>query len=116
MRKHRLQMQRRPQPPVEPKPPKAAPADVAVDRINQYTCWSCRAVITTVDRNTGVTPAMIACRVTEGCDGTMHSHRYTVDQALTPDWEWYKPAKLPKGEMRQHVEMGGLLLRKIEAK
>jgi len=116
MTKHRLQMQRRNIPIVQPKPPKAAPEDVTSRRINQYTCWTCGGVITTIDRNTGVTPAMLACRATEGCDGTMNSHRYTVDQNLTPDYEWYKPAKLPRDhDMRQYIEMGGLIIRKIES-
>ena len=46
----------------------------------------------------------------------MFSSMYRVAPYLTPEWEWYKPEKLPKGEMREHVQMGGLLLRKIEAK
>lgn len=85
-----------------------------VPRINQYTCWTCGGVITTIDRDKGVTPAMLACRATEGCEGTMHSHRYQVSPTLKPDHEWYKPAKLPKDrEMQQYIEMGGLVVRKI---
>lgn len=86
-------------------------------RINQYTCTSCSGVITTIDRDHGVTPFMLACRATEGCHGTMHSHLYRVAPGLTPDHEWYKPTSL-KGltaGMRDHVEMGGLLIRKIES-
>lgn len=85
------------------------------NRVNQYTCSTCRGVITTFDRDFGTTPAMMACRATDGCDGTMQSARYLVDQTLKPDYEWYKPAKLPRDpNMRQHVQMGGLLLRKAE--
>lgn len=86
-------------------------------RINQYTCTSCGGVITTVDRDSGVTPFMLACRAMDGCYGTMHSHLYRVAPGLTPDHEWYKPTSL-KGltpGMRDHVEMGGLLIRKIES-
>lgn len=83
------------------------------NRINVYTCWTCKGEIITIDRHAGVTPAMLACRATEGCPGTMHSHRYQVDKTLTPEWEWFKPRK-PKGAMREHVEMGGLDIRRIE--
>lgn len=111
--KHRLQMQRRNVPVVEAKLPKADIAEVVSNPINQYTCSSCGGTITTIDRNQGTTPMMLVCRATEGCYGSMRSHGYAVDQNLTPNWEWYKPAKLPKGEMREHVQMGGLLIRKI---
>lgn len=83
-------------------------------RINQYTCQTCGGEIVTIDRHEGVTPAMLACRATPGCEGSMWSHRYQVDKTLTPGWEWYMPEKLPKGVMREHVQMGGLLLRRIE--
>jgi len=82
--------------------------------INQYTCPVCGETITTINRIDGTTPAMITCP-TEGCRGNMHSAYYMVDQDLTPDHEWYKPSKLPRDpDMRQHVKLGGLLLRKIE--
>jgi len=85
------------------------------ERINQYTCRTCGGVITTIDRDEGTTPMMLACRATRGCDGSMFSSMYRVAPYLTPEWEWYRPEKLPKGEMRDYVEAGGLLLRKIEA-
>lgn len=117
MSKQRLQMQRR-RPvswplPVEKDPPLPTPEPA---RINQYVCRSCGGVITTIDRDAGTTPLMLACRATAGCDGTMFSSMYRVAPYLTPEWEWYKPEKLPTGEMRQYIEMGGLLLRKIEGK
>ena len=120
-KKFRLQMQRR-QPvtwnsvAAYAEPTKEVGVSNPRNKINQYTCWTCHGEITTVDRQEGTTPAMLACRVTEGCNGTMHSHRYTCGQNLTPDYEWYKPEKLPRNpDMRLHVEMGGLMLRKIEA-
>jgi hypothetical protein len=118
MGKHRLQMQRRPASWLDFDPTKVVPepADLQPQRINQYTCRTCGGVITTVDRNEGTTPWMLACRATDGCTGSMFSSMYRVAPYLTPEWEWYKPEKLPKGEMREHVQMGGLLLRKIEAK
>lgn len=115
--KHRLQMQwRKPEydRPLPPPPKAAEPEEMTTPRINQYKCRTCGGVITTIDRNAGTTPMMLACRATEGCDGTMFSAMYRVDPNLTPDWEWYKPAKLPKGDIRDYVEAGGLLIRKIE--
>lgn len=83
--------------------------------INQYICQTCGGVITTIDRDDGTTSFMLDCRVTPGCPGRMQSAVYLVDQTLTPNWEWYMPEKLPKERsMRQHVRMGGLLIRKIE--
>ena len=115
MSNKRLQMQRRTKPaPQKPKPMEAAPFDDIAVRINQYRCELCGGVITTIDRHEGVTPMMLACRATEGCPGTSWSRGYTVDQTLTPDYEWYRPAKLPKNhEARQYIEMGGLDIRKI---
>lgn len=113
MKKFRMQMQRRR--PWEIESPKEAPQSAPEGRINQYTCRTCGGVITTIDRDEGTTPMMLVCRATKGCDGSMFSSMYRVAPYLTPEWEWYKPEKLPKGEMREHVQMGGLLLRKIEA-
>ncbi len=108
----KLQMQRRlpfSLQQVEPVEPEKQP-----QRMNQYTCRTCGGVITTVDRDEGVTPMMLACRATKDCTGSMMSSMYRVAPYLTAGWEWYKPAKLPKGEMRDYVESGGLMLRKIE--
>ena len=84
-----------------------------VTRINQYVCDACGGVITTIDFDEGTTPFILGCRATENCGGSMFSRMYQVDQTLTPGWGWYKSKKLPKGVMRNHVKMGGLLLRKI---
>jgi hypothetical protein len=82
------------------------------NRINTYTCKTCRNHIVTEDVNVGTTPMMLACRATPGCSGSMLSGMYKVDQTLVPTHEWYKPAKLPKEPgMREHVKMGGLMLR-----
>ena len=82
---------------------------------NIYTCRKCFGHIVTVDVDEGVTPFMVKCRATAGCDGTMQSSMYRVfDQSMRPDYEWYKPPVLQvlsPGE-RQHVAQGGLLLRK----
>lgn len=112
--KHRLQMQRRNIVMPQPKP---KPQRTTIDRniINFYTCRECGGSIITIDRDDGTTPMMLACRATLACDGTMFSSGYTCDQSLVPDHEWYKPAKLPKGEAREYVQMGGLLIRRIES-
>ena len=92
-----------------------APKAAAPGRLNQYTCRTCGGTITTIDRHEGVTPWSLNCRATEGCDGVMQSHIYRgVDPNTTPEWEWFKPRKLPKGPMYEHVKMGGLDLRRIE--
>jgi hypothetical protein len=86
---------------------------------NIYTCQACFEHIVTVDLDDGVTPFMINCRCTEGCKGMMQSSMYRVfDQTMRAGFEWYKPASsadLPPGS-REHVEQGGLLLRKVGAK
>lgn len=109
--KHRLQMQRR-MPDFKPTMPKSAVSEKPQGRLNQYTCKTCGGVITTIDRDHGTTPMMLACRATKDCDGSMFSAMYQVESNLTPEWEWYKPVKA-KGADREYVEMGGLLLRKI---
>ena len=86
-------------------------------KINRYYCRECYGFITTIqegDAINGTTPMMLSCRVTDRCEGTMISSMYRVDQNLEPTHEWYKPAKLPKDPaMRQHIEMGGLMLRTV---
>lgn len=82
--------------------------------INQYTCQTCGGIITTVDRDEGTTPFMLNCRATPGCSGTMRSAMYQVDQSLSPTFEWYKPTgKIRNRDLREHVQMGGLLIRPI---
>lgn len=85
-------------------------------KINQYTCQLCGGHIVTIDRDEGTTAMLLGCRATPGCKGSMVSEMYQVDQTLTPDHEWYKPHKVPRDPgMRDHVQRGGLLLRKIES-
>lgn len=83
---------------------------------NIYTCSICRGHIVTRDREEGVTPFMISCKATENCKGMMQSSMYRVfDGSMAATYEWYKPLDmrgLSAGE-REHVSMGGLLLRKM---
>lgn len=82
-------------------------------KLNQYTCEGCGAVITTIDRDEGTTPMFLDCRSEKPCGGRMVSSMYQVDQWLQPTHEWYKPAGKVPPVYREHVEMGGLLIRKI---
>lgn len=113
-------------------------------RTNLYTCQVCHGSIVTVDLVDGTTPFMIGCRVhphdaklceneehlsldelrvlydTLKCKGMMHSSFYRVPKGSPdPTWEWYKPdaeeyATLSKATREDHVDRGGLLLRRIK--
>ena len=94
-----------------------------VGRENVYTCPKCGGYTVTVDVDDGVTPFLLNCRASgeEGkCDGKATSAFYPKSprppRIPPPAWEWYAPsaeetAKLSPG-MRDHVEQGGLLIRK----
>lgn len=88
-----------------------------IGKINQYTCQTCGETITTIDRDEGTTPFMLDCFATQNCSGTMQSHLYLVDQMLKPNFEWYKPdlksLKNRKRHLREHVALGGLLIRPL---
>lgn len=85
--------------------------------INTYRCDACAQEVVTVDREEGVTPSMIVCRITEGCIGAMHSSFYQADQSLQPTYEWRKPTGIEyrrlNAGMRRHVDKGGMLLFRI---
>lgn len=85
---------------------------------NMYVCDRCSGHIITVDLEKGVTPFLICCEVTAGCDGMMKSSLYRVyDQSVRASHEWYRPTlieRLKPGE-KDHVRKGGLLLRKVAA-
>ncbi len=85
---------------------------------NIYTCEKCLDHIVTVDIDDGVTPFMIDCRCTEGCDGMMTSSMYRVfEQKMKAGWEWYRPVDTEGmgAWTKDHVEKGGLILRKAGA-
>lgn len=85
-------------------------------RKNIYTCDTCFDHIVTVDLEDGVTPFMLRCRATDRCKGMMRSSMYRVfDQTMKAGFEWFRPSIValePVG-VREHVEKGGLLLRKV---
>ena len=95
-----------------------------IGRENVYTCEKCGAMLTTVDRDAGVTPFMIGCRQRGdfvACDGMMRSACYP--KGPRPPWigppthEWYRPDATETARLgrhtRDHVERGGLFLRPI---
>ena len=83
---------------------------------NGYICQACGGRIVTIDIDDGVTPFAIPCEATEGCKGMMHSAFYTIPQFFDATFEWYKP-ETTEGLLpaeKEHVENGGLLMRKIK--
>lgn len=89
-------------------------------KVNAYICSSCKGRIITKNRQEGTTPFQVSCHATEGCQGTMFSQFYRVDQHLVPTHEWFTPRTA--GERRRwlrdpytadHVKQGGLLLREV---
>jgi hypothetical protein len=104
-------------------------------RKNAYYCDACRGYVVTVDRDEGVTPMFLACRVKgeptdarNRCKGQMVSMMYPPEPwpekdgygaqiPTTPTWEWYSPDADERAALDDatsaHVEKGGLLLRRI---
>lgn len=82
-------------------------------RKNLYTCTTCRGQVVTIDTDKGVTPFMISCRATSGCDGFMNSSFYSCDQTRPAQFEFYRPETIDgmDPETKEHVRKGGLLLR-----
>lgn len=99
-------------------------------RLNAYYCPECQGYIVTRDVDEGVTPMLLACRVkgdprdpANDCKGTSRSMGYpraeTWPIPRVPTWEWFRPEGEDylalSEEMRDHVDRGGLHLRRIEA-
>jgi hypothetical protein len=82
-------------------------------KVNVYKCPNGHDNIT-VNADEGVTPFMLRCRESN-CGAMAQSQMYMVNQSLTPQFEWYKPTNMKalNPAERHHVEMGGLLIRKI---
>lgn len=86
-------------------------------RWNAWTCQKCGQHTICVDVDRGVTPFMLRCRASDGCDG-MATSAFYPDYAIPPGvprWEWYRPGRLHRLFIsrweREHVKKGGLLLR-----
>ena len=84
---------------------------------NIYVCEVCNRQIITVDVDDGTTPFMTRCRATNGCKGWMQSQFYHVDQKLHASFEWFHPPLSDdmSPAMRDHVQMGGLMLRAVSS-
>ncbi len=93
---------------------------------NRYTCErDPKHVVTTVDRDAGTTPFMIACETCKNAGFAGKTYRYPmmvssmyrVPQGYPATHEWYAPDKAERDRetpaVRQHIDMGGLLLREI---
>lgn len=117
---------------------------VEAQKRNAYVCGVCGGFVVTVDRHEGVTPMFLACRVKgeprdplNTCSGQSMSSMYRFnmfimalqaaqrEQAVQnyptswpePSWEWYRPSARERKGLRRgqdHVDKGGLLLRRIE--
>ncbi len=94
-----------------------------IDRENVYVCRECGGHTVTIDIDEGVTPFLLGCRASgrEGdCKGKAESAFYPKGprpaHIPAPSWEWYKPApdeyKWLSGPIKDHVDQGGLLIRK----
>lgn len=88
------------------------------NKINTYTCPKGHVTVT-IDIVEGVTPMMLRCKQKDqdgkhNCTEMAKSAWYNCDQKLTPEYEWYKPDSLKglNSSEREHVKLGGLLLRK----
>lgn len=99
--------------------------------INPYRCDTCGGVTVTIHRDAGVTPFMIGCRVTPGCNGRAYSSFYPPVLAanLVPRVVWFRCAgedelvaalrrypRLVRHEVRRHHEMGGCLEQDLPAR
>lgn len=89
-------------------------------KINTYTCPEGHVTVT-INKDDGTTPMMLMCRQKakdgkHNCTEFAQSAWYRCSQDLTPEYEWYKPDSLAglNREEKEHVTMGGLLLRKIK--
>lgn len=90
--------------------------------INAWECDICGNYTVCINIHTGVTPMFLGCRRVWGCHGMARSFGYPEE--LPPKvitdllaWEWYRPSQTEYDKLdlpnRNHVDSGGLLLRKI---
>jgi hypothetical protein len=89
---------------------------------NAWHCGECGRFTVAVHVDEGVTPFVIGCRATPGCQGLARSIFYPPEPwpswAPEAEWEWYRPTPSERQglapEVREHVREGGLLLRRID--
>ena len=95
---------------------------------NHYVCQRCRQTTVTKHEDDGVTPFLLGCRATPGCNGTAQSSFYRGPQDPNQNVHgiWFRPKNAMalkkellkfhrrfRAEMREHVEKGGCLLREM---
>lgn len=100
-------------------------ATTEINRVNCYTCQICGGRIATIDRDMGVTPMYLGCKMTEGCVGMMISAFYRVagmTDLPSISHEWYRETDqgAKKIDRRysgslEHHKKGGLFLREIKS-
>lgn len=99
---------------------KANSKPVPPNRVNCYTCGSCKHITKTIDVDHGVIPFMHSC---EKCNGTATSSFFRdIAPLLKPTQEWYRPSfkqvwnlyKKQQHDMVEHIMKGGLDVRKIQ--
>jgi hypothetical protein len=89
--------------------------EIPENPVNVYTCSNGHETITThVDG--GTTPFLMQCKK-DGCLQISRSACHRVDQNRVAEWEWFRPDTMTEvpGMLREHVSMGGLLIRKKRA-
>ena len=89
------------------------------NKINIYACGNGHETVTK-DLHEGTTPMFIGCPKCSqdlGQSVSSYSKWYDVPQDLVPTHEWYAPEEAEKKTLDEqtleHVNLGGLLLRKI---
>ena len=92
--------------------------EIQSQRINCYTCNSCKHVTKTIDMAVGTTPFMHTC---EECGDFAHSSMYNdISPNKKPTQTWYRPSlndcyklRRKNPEVLEHIFMGGLLHKAI---
>lgn len=85
------------------------------NRVNCYTCQTCKLITKTIDIHAGVTPFIHRC---EHCGEMAHSSFYKdIAPHLLPTQEWFRPelSEVLKmnGGLLDHILQGGLDVRSI---
>jgi hypothetical protein len=83
----------------------------ATNHINGYRCAE-NHILVTKEVDSGTTPYQVKCAK---CGRWARSMFYSINPTMKPTHEWYKPTDLDslRDDVREYVEKGGLLLRRI---
>jgi hypothetical protein len=83
---------------------------------NTYICQSCKGSIVTRYDNVGVTPFMLRCRATRGCQGMMQSQFGKIKEGDITTHEWFRRVDVENmnpDELQHHLQ-GGAFIRRID--